>query len=68
MTDEQEKDFLPIKCSEYFKSIKGKQNIRKVVKLLYIFLTTPDEVENMYNQLRLIIAYVTIITLNLFDP
>ena len=70
MTDEQEKDFLPIKCSEYFKSIKEKQNIRKVTKLLYIFLTTPDEVESYVksNSSDNCIHHYNVITLNLFDP
>ena len=54
LTDEEEKDFLAINFSEYFKSAKEKlysklnkeQNLRKVTKLLNIFLTTIDEVEN----------------------
>ena len=54
LTDEEEKDFLTINFSEYFKSAKEKlysklnkeQNLRKVTKLLNIFLTTIDEVEN----------------------
>ena len=45
LTDEEEKDFVAINCSEYFKSIKEEQNLRKVSKLLYIFLATPDEFE-----------------------
>ena len=39
------KDFVTINFSEYFKSITEEENIRKVAKSLYIFLTTPDEVE-----------------------
>ena len=47
------KDFVAINFSEYFKSTKEKlysklneeQNLRKVAKSLYIFLTTPDEEE-----------------------
>ena len=54
LTDEEEKDFLAINFSEYFKSAKEKlysklnkeQNLRKVTKLLNIFLATIDEVEN----------------------
>ena len=54
LTDEV-KDFVPINFSEYCKSTREKlysklneeQNLRKVAKSLYIFLTTPDEVENM---------------------
>ena len=39
------KDFVAINFSEYFKSIREEKNLRKVAKLLYIFLTTPDKVE-----------------------
>ena len=46
LTDEEEKDFVAINLSEYFKPIREEQNLRKVAKLLYIFLTTSDEVEN----------------------
>ena len=53
LTDEEVKDFIAINFSEHFKSTKEKlysklnkeQNPRKVAKSLYIFLTTPDEVE-----------------------
>ena len=53
LTDEEVKDFALINFSEYFKSTREKlysrlneeQNLRKVAKLLYIFLTTLDEVE-----------------------
>ena len=45
LTDENLKDFVVINFSEYFKSIREEQNLRKVAKSLYIFLTTPDEVE-----------------------
>ena len=53
LTDDEVKDFVAINFSEYFKSTKEKlysklneeQNLRKVAKSLYIFLTTPDEVE-----------------------
>ena len=46
-------DFVTINFSEYFKSTREKlysklneeQNLRKVAKSLYIFPTTPDEVE-----------------------
>ena len=48
------KDLVTISFSEYFKSTREKlssklteeQNLRKVAKLLCIFLTTHDEVEN----------------------
>ena len=39
------KDFVALNFSEYFKSIRDEQNLRKVAKSLYIFVTTPDEVE-----------------------
>ena len=53
LTAEEVKDFVVKNFSKYFKSTKEKlysklneeQNLRKVVKWLYIFLTTPDEVE-----------------------
>ena len=45
LNDEERKDFVAINFSEYFKSIREKQNLRKVAQSLYIFLTTPDEVE-----------------------
>ena len=53
LTDDNVKNFLVINLGEYFKSMKEKlyselyekQNIRKVTESLYIFLTTPNEVE-----------------------
>ena len=53
LTDEEVKDIVAINFSE---SIKQEQNRRKVAKLLYFFLTTPDK----HNQILLIIVYVTI--------
>ena len=53
LIDEEVKYFEVINFSEYFKFIREKQNLRKVAKLLYIFLTTFDEV-------ILIIVYITI--------
>ena len=44
-TDEELKDFAVINFSEHFNSIRAEQNPRKTAKLLYIVLTTPDEVE-----------------------
>ena len=44
-TDEEVTGFVAINFSEYFKSIREEQNLRKVAKSLYIFLTTLDEVE-----------------------
>ena len=45
LTDGAVKDFVAMNFSEYFKSIREEQNLRKVAKSLYIFLTTPDEIE-----------------------
>ena len=51
MTNDEWKDFVAIKFSEYFKSTREnsklgeEKNLRKLVELLYIFLTAPDEVE-----------------------
>ena len=44
-TDEKVEAFVAINFSEYSNSIRKKQNPRKVPRSLYIFLTTPDEVE-----------------------
>ena len=62
LTDQTVKDFVAINFSQYFKSIREKQNLRKVAKLLYIFLTKPMKQKNMCNQIFLIIAYVTIMS------
>ena len=37
LTDEKVKDFVAINFSEYFKSIREDENLRKVAKSLYIF-------------------------------
>ena len=52
LIDGKVKDFVAINFSEYFKTKREKfysklneeQNLWKVAKSLYIFLTTPDEV------------------------
>ena len=64
------KDFVAINLGEYFKSITEKQNLRKAAKSLYIFLTTPDEVEK-YVQLNSsdnCVHHYNVKILNLFDP
>ena len=43
LTDEELKDLVAINFGE---SICEKQNLRKAAKTLYIFLTTPDEVQS----------------------
>ena len=58
LTDKEVKDFVAINVTGYFKSIG--EYLKKVAKSLYIFLTTPDEVENMYNQILLILVYITL--------
>ena len=60
LTDEKVKDFVAINFSEYFKSIREEQNLRKVAKSFYIFLTTPVEVQTIGNQILLIILYISI--------
>ena len=45
LTDEEVEDIVATNFSEYFKSIREEQSLTKVAKLLYIFLTTSDEVE-----------------------
>ena len=59
-TDKEVKDFVAINFSEYFNSIREERNLRKVSKSLYIFLTTPDEVEKYVLSILLIILYITI--------
>ena len=45
LTDEEVKDFIAIRFSEYFKSVREEQNLRKAFQSLYIFLTIPDKAE-----------------------
>ena len=45
LTDVEGEDFVDINFRKYFKSIREEQNLIKVTKSLYIFLTIPDEVE-----------------------
>ena len=58
LTDEEVKDFVVINFSKYFRSVREEQNLRKVTKSLYIFLTKPEK--NMCNQILLIIVYIII--------
>ena len=46
LTDEEVKDFVAINFSEYFKFIREEQNLRKVPKSFYIFITTPDDMQS----------------------
>ena len=70
LTDEEVKDFAAINFSEYFKSIREEQNLRKVGKSFYIFLTTPDKVEKYMqsNSSGNCIHHYNVEILNLFDP
>ena len=45
LTDEEVKDFVAINFSEYFKFTREEQNLRKVPKSFYIFITTPDDID-----------------------
>ena len=49
LTDEEMKHFVAINFSKCFKSIKEKENIRKVAKPLYIFLKHLMNQKNMFN-------------------
>ena len=59
-TNEEVKDFVAINLSKYFKSTREGQYLRKVAKLLYIFLTTSDEVEKYMQSDSSDNAYITI--------
>ena len=67
LTDEGVKDFVAINFSEYYKSIREEQNLRKVAKSLYIFLTTLGEVEK-YLQSNSSDNLYNVEILNIFDP
>ena len=60
LTDKEVKDFDAINFSEYFKFIREEQNLRKPAKSLYIFLTTPDEVEKYVQSNSSDNCYITI--------
>ena len=81
LTNDEVKDFVAISFSKYFKSTREKlysklneeQNLRKVAKSLYIFLTTPDEIEKYAKMMRSNssdngVHRYNIEILNLFDP
>ena len=70
LTDEEVKYFETINIGEYFKSIKEEKNLRKLFKLLYIFLTTSDEVEKYVqsNSSDNCVHRYNVEILNLFDP
>ena len=70
LTDEEVKDFVAISFNKYFKTIREEQNLRKVSKLLYIFLTTPYEVEKhvQSNYSDNCVHHYNVEILNIFDP
>ena len=81
LTDDEAKDFVAINFSEYFKFTREKwysklseeQNLRKTAESLYIFFTTPDEVQKYVeimqsNSSDNCVHCYNIEVLNLFDP
>ena len=70
LTDEEVEDFIHIGFSEYLKSVIEEQNLRKVAKSLYIFLTTPAEAEKYVqsNSSDNCIHRYNVKILNIFDP
>ena len=68
--DEDVKNFVAIYFSEYFKTVREEKNVRKVAKSLYIFLTTPDDVEKYLqsNSSDNYVHHYNVDILNLFDP
>ena len=66
LTDEEAKDFVAINFSQNFKSREEEKGLRKVAKLLYFFLTTPDEVKP--NSSDNCIHHYNVKIVNLFDP
>ena len=70
LTDEEVKDFVAINFSDYFNSIREKENLRKVAKSFCIFLTTPDEAEKYMqsNSYDNCIHYYKVEIWNPFDP
>ena len=63
LKDEEVKDFVAKNFSE---TIMEEQNLRKVAKSLYIFLTTPDEVQS--SSFGNYVHHWNVESLNLFDP
>ena len=79
MTDDEVKDFIDINIKEYVKSTKEnrysklseKQNLRKVHKSPYVFLTTHDKVEKYAKMIQWkstdnFLHHYNIMILNLF--
>ena len=70
LSDEGVKGLIAINASKYFRSIREEENIRKFAKSLFIFLTTPDEVEKYVQSKSCydFIHHYNYEILNLFDP
>ena len=70
LTDMEVKYFVAMNFSENFKSIKEEQNLRKVVKLFYISLTTLDGAEKYVqsNSSDNCLHHYDVEILNLFHP
>ena len=70
LTDEEVKDVVAINCSEYFKSVREEQNLRKAAKSFYIFVTVPDKVEKhvQSNSSDNCIHCYNVQIFNIFDP
>ena len=70
LTHEEMKDFVAISFRESSKSIKEEQNLRQIAKLLHIFLTTSDDVENyaQSNSYDNYIHHYNVEILDLFNP
>ena len=70
LTVEEGKNFIAINFSEYSKSIRVDNNSRKLAKLLYLFLATPDEEEKYVqsNSTDNCIHRYNVKILNIFDP
>ena len=64
------KRFCSHKFGEFFKSIREDQHLRKFAKSLYIFQTTPDEVEKyaQSNSSDNCVHHYNVEILNIFDP
>ena len=53
LTDDEVKDFVVINFGEYFKSVREKLYSKlSVEQNLYIFLTTPDEIEKFAEMMQ----------------
>ena len=63
MTDDEVKAFVAKNFSE---TIREEQNLRKIAKSLYIFLTTPDKVKS--NSSDNCAHHYNVEVLNIFDP